>query len=259
MKYTTNAQLKLPDYTDPVDVADINENFTIIDSHLGLFITADGGVHGLRYANGGLEYFNGETWVSAAEVVGAVSEHNSNDTAHSDIRTAVSALTIRLNTLADCDDETLDQISEIVAYIKANRGLVESVTTAKVSKTGDTMTGALTLSGDPTEALHAATKQYVDNLISETNAILKTTQSVLVETTIGTWAETMTFEHEAITATSPVELLPGVGITSEQLEALQSANMVDDGTQATGSVGFKLMGKIPTIAIPVRFIIRRDL
>ena len=93
MKYTTNAQLKLPDYTDPVDVADINENFTIIDSHLGLFITADGGVHGLRYANGGLEYFNGETWVSAAEVVGAVSEHNSNDTAHSDIRTAVSALT----------------------------------------------------------------------------------------------------------------------------------------------------------------------
>lgn len=32
----------------------------------------------------------------------------------------------------------------------------------KVSKAGDTMTGALTLSGDPTLALHAATKQYVD-------------------------------------------------------------------------------------------------
>lgn len=32
----------------------------------------------------------------------------------------------------------------------------------RVSKTGDTMTGALTLPGDPTNALHAATKGYVD-------------------------------------------------------------------------------------------------
>lgn len=32
----------------------------------------------------------------------------------------------------------------------------------KVSKSGDTMTGLLTLSGDPTAALHAATKSYVD-------------------------------------------------------------------------------------------------
>ena len=34
--------------------------------------------------------------------------------------------------------------------------------TSRVAKAGDTMTGALTLSGDPTSALHAATKQYVD-------------------------------------------------------------------------------------------------
>lgn len=34
---------------------------------------------------------------------------------------------------------------------------------AKVSKTGDTMTGPLTLSGDPTTALGAATKQYADH------------------------------------------------------------------------------------------------
>lgn len=32
-----------------------------------------------------------------------------------------------------------------------------------VGKSGDTMTGLLTLSGDPTSDLHAATKQYVDN------------------------------------------------------------------------------------------------
>lgn len=35
--------------------------------------------------------------------------------------------------------------------------------TDKLDKSGGTMTGALTLSGDPTSNLHAATKQYVDN------------------------------------------------------------------------------------------------
>jgi hypothetical protein len=34
-----------------------------------------------------------------------------------------------------------------------------------VVKAGDTMTGFLFLSGDPTQPLHAATKQYVDGLI----------------------------------------------------------------------------------------------
>ena len=35
--------------------------------------------------------------------------------------------------------------------------------TNNVLKSGDTMTGALVLSGDPTVALGAATKQYVDS------------------------------------------------------------------------------------------------
>lgn len=40
-----------------------------------------------------------------------------------------------------------------------------TLTTIKVSKAGDTMTGALTLNADPMNALHAATKQYVDTAI----------------------------------------------------------------------------------------------
>ena len=35
--------------------------------------------------------------------------------------------------LADSDDTTLDQLSEIVAYIKSNKSLIDSITTAKVS------------------------------------------------------------------------------------------------------------------------------
>lgn len=62
-----------------------------------------------------------------------VSDHNASASAHSDIRTLIANLTERLNALADSDDETLDQMSELVAYIKANRSLIEEVTTKKVN------------------------------------------------------------------------------------------------------------------------------
>ena len=62
-----------------------------------------------------------------------VSAHNTGTDTHSDIRLLIQGLTDRLNALADSDDTTLDQLSEVVAYIKANRGLIEAITTSKVS------------------------------------------------------------------------------------------------------------------------------
>ena len=62
-----------------------------------------------------------------------VSAHNTGTDTHSDIRLLISGLTDRLNALADSDDTTLDQLSEIVAYIKSNRDLISSITTSKVS------------------------------------------------------------------------------------------------------------------------------
>lgn len=63
----------------------------------------------------------------------AVSGHNTSATAHNDIRDLISGLTTRLNALADSDDTTLDQLSEIVAYIKSNKSLIDGITTSKVS------------------------------------------------------------------------------------------------------------------------------
>lgn len=51
----------------------------------------------------------------------------------SELQDAVAGLTERLNTLADSDDTTLDQLSEIVAYIKNNKSLIDGITTGKVS------------------------------------------------------------------------------------------------------------------------------
>ena len=49
------------------------------------------------------------------------------------IQDAVAGLTEKLNALADSDDTTLDQMSEIVAYIKNNKSLIDGITTGKVS------------------------------------------------------------------------------------------------------------------------------
>lgn len=47
----------------------------------------------------------------------------------------LEAFIIRVNTLLDSDDTTLDQLSEIVAYIKSNKNLIDAITTSKVSIT----------------------------------------------------------------------------------------------------------------------------
>ena len=69
-----------------------------------------------------------ETYVNTS-----VSNHNANTSAHNDIRLLINGLTTRLNTLADSDDTTLDQMSEVVAYIKSNKNLIDGITTSKVN------------------------------------------------------------------------------------------------------------------------------
>ena len=64
-----------------------------------------------------------------------VSAHNTSTDAHNDIRLLIQNLVNTVTTLLDSDDETLDQTSEIVAYIKSNKSLIDAITTSKVSVT----------------------------------------------------------------------------------------------------------------------------
>lgn len=63
----------------------------------------------------------------------AVSEHNVDTDAHNDLRTELKALSDRLTAFFDSDDTTLDELSEIVAYITRNKTLIDSITTSKVN------------------------------------------------------------------------------------------------------------------------------
>ena len=71
--------------------------------------------------------------IPTPDVSGQISAHNTATNAHNDIRLLVEGLTERLNALANSDDTTLDQMAEVVAYIKSNRGLIEGITTSKVN------------------------------------------------------------------------------------------------------------------------------
>mgnify|MGYP003559145305 CR=1 FL=1 len=60
-----------------------------------------------------------------------------------------------------------------------------------------------------------------------------------------------------VSASQIIELVPSQSITAEQLEALQAANII--GTeQSIGRVTLTAYGDVPTIDIPVIFIIRGD-
>ena len=63
----------------------------------------------------------------------AVSGHNANSAAHNDIRLLIEGLTTRINALANSTDEDLDQMAELVAYIKNNKSLIDGITTSKVN------------------------------------------------------------------------------------------------------------------------------
>ena len=63
----------------------------------------------------------------------AVSGHNVDTDAHNDIRLFIKEVSDRLNAIANSEDTDLDDFKEIVAYIKNNKGLIDSITTAKIS------------------------------------------------------------------------------------------------------------------------------
>lgn len=103
-----------------------------------------------------------------------VSTHNASNTAHSDIRNLISGLTTRLNALADSDDTTLDQLSEIVAYIKANKSLIDGITTSKVN-VADIINNLTTdVANKPLSAAQGvAIKGLIDALQNEVNGKAK--------------------------------------------------------------------------------------
>lgn len=105
-----------------------------------------------------------------------LSNHDISDSSHTDIRGLITELTTKLNTLADSDDTTLDQLSEIVAYIKNNKGLIDGITTNKVNVADiiDNLT-----SDNTDKPLSAKQGKVLKTLITELTATIPTKTSQL--------------------------------------------------------------------------------
>lgn len=91
--------------------------------------TVNGGVQNAKVE------LEGKIESAKAEAQTALVEHNTSETAHGDLRVLITELTTRLNALADSEDVELDQLSELVAFIKANKEDIAELTTDKVKYT----------------------------------------------------------------------------------------------------------------------------
>ena len=127
------------------------------------------------------ELTNDSSFATSSSVTSAVNSHNSSTSAHSDIRNLISTINTRLTTVLDSDDTTLDQMSELVAYIKNNKNLIDGITTSKVNVSDivNNLTTNVT-SKVLSAAQGVAIKTLIDALQSEVDSL---------ETTVGNKAD----------------------------------------------------------------------
>jgi hypothetical protein len=118
------------------------------------------------------------------------------DTAEADAVTTANAYTdAEIAALVDSAPELLDTLNELAAAIGDNPNYATDLATSvgeRVAKAGDTMTGLLVLSADPSANLGAATKQYVDAAESDavaTAAADATTKADAAEADANTYTD----------------------------------------------------------------------
>lgn len=146
-----------------------------------------------------------------------VSTHNTSTDAHNDIRLLIEGLTTRLNTLANSDDTTLDQMAEVVSYIKSNRTLIESITTGKVSVADIVNNLTTNVSNKPLSAAQGVVlKRLIDAIVVPT--LLSqlgedATHRTVTDTEKKTWNNKSDFSGKFSDLTNKPTTLAGYGIT----------------------------------------------
>ena len=172
----------------------------------------------------------------AGTAASAVSQHNTDATAHNELRIALQELANRISAALDSDDTTLDQMSEIVAYIKSNKSLIDAITTSKVS-VADIVNDLVTNVAD--KPLSAAQGVAIKGLIEELRALIPEayTLPVATETALGgvkpvTATEAMTqpvgVDAEGRLMTKPSSGGSGISVTGATVGQTVKISAVDD-------------------------------
>lgn len=245
---TTNYKLHKPELSDPADITAMNPNWDKIDEEL----------HNLNTKRVTATSTDGVTY--RATVPGVTELYAGLEvTIIPNINSTSKAITLDVNSFGSKDvrmplsfNTTATTLPTMDNWLSAGKP-IKLMYDGTQWKAGIQRTSANTLYG-ATPIENGGTG--ADNLNdARTNLGIS---SVRVDKTISSWTTTMTLSDTAITATCAIELLPGSGITLTQLKALQKAQIVGTA-QETGKLTYKCLGTVPSISIPVTFIIRRDL
>ena len=189
MKFTTNLNLKKPDYTDPVDIGDINGNMDIVDS--AIQSKADN-TRVLTDVPSGAKFtdtvttINGKTGTIAKADIVALGIPAQD--------TTYGVATTSANGLMSSTDKT--KLNGIATGATANTGTVTSVSAGNgLNFTTITGTGAVTL-GTPSTVTNATTNSVTST--SHTHALTLTKADI---TALGIPAQDTVYTHP--TGTNP--------------------------------------------------------
>jgi hypothetical protein len=127
-----------------------------------------------------------------------------------------------VSNLVDSAPELLDTLNELAAAIGDNPNYAADLATSvgeKVSKAGDTMTGLLVLSADPSADLGAATKQYVDT--AESDAVSTASADA---TSKANAAQSAAISTASADATTKADAAQAAAISTAATDATSKAN-----------------------------------
>jgi len=137
-----------------------------------------------------------------------------------------------VSALVDSAPALLDTLNELAAAIADNPNYATDAANAvagRVAKAGDTMTGALTLSGAPTLNLHAATKGYVDGEITSAGSAAQGYADA---------AEAAANLYTDGEITSALTTAQGYADTAES-DAVTTANLYSDGRETAITTAYQ--------------------
>ena len=143
--------------------------------------------------------------------------------------------------LVDSAPAALDTLNELAAALGDDANFATTVATdigTKVSKSGDTMTGDLTLAQDPTSNLHAATKQYVDT--AEADAVSTASADATSKANTAE-SNANTYTDNAINALDTDDIEEGTTnlyYTNARVESVISTSDTDDLSEGTTNLYF---------------------
>ena len=156
------------------------------------------------------------------------------DTAEADAVTTANAYTDgKVADLVNGAPELLDTLNELAAAIGDDENFAANLATSvgeRVAKAGDTMTGLLVLSADPSANLGAATKQYVD--AAESDAISTASADATSKANAAQSAAEATASADA---TSKANAAQSAAEATASADATSKANAAQSAAEATAS------------------------